>query len=394
MSEYTRRAFARSDRVSQRERFYIAAKYYQNVTGETDKLIDTYQLWAQTYPRDNTPHTNLAAFYRSTGQFDNAISEALQANRINPDWVMPYGSLAYAYMHLGRFDDARQVIEQAESRGMSPWYFHQILYMIAFVQDDGPGMKKEADWARGQGPESQVQMLDMQIAAAGAYGKIHEARELARQAVDLAESRKLKEEAAGETASLAMLEADLGYFSQAREQARAALKISQGVMVEYFAAYALARAGELAQAKSLADDLSKRSPMSTFQNKVRVPVILGLVETRQGNPARAVELLQASSAYELGEVALLAPACVRGEAYLQMHEGKNAAEEFQKILDHRGVDPFDFPLAKLGSARAYALLGDGVKARTAYNDFLTLWKDADPDIPILKQAKAEYAKLQ
>jgi eukaryotic-like serine/threonine-protein kinase len=306
---------------------------------------------------------------------------------------MPYGSRAYAYMSLGRFDDAKEVMAQAESRGMDPSYFHEILYTIAFVQNDDAGMRKQVDWARSQAPESEIQMLQLEIAAAGAYGDMRRARQLTLRAVDLALSRNLSETAASCTADEAVLEATIGNYSQASEQAKRALRPSHG-MVEYSAAYALARAGELAQAKSLADDLIKRSPLGTFQNKVHIPVILAVVEIRNVNPAHAVELLEAGSAYELGEESSLAPAYVRGEAYLQMHEGKSASEEFQKILDHRGVDPFGFVLAKLGSARAYRLLGDATKAKAAYDEFFALWKNADSDIPVLKQAKAEYAKLQ
>ena len=393
-SKYARKAFALSDRVSQRERFYLAERYYRDVTEEIDKEIDTLQLWAQTYPHDFVPHTNLAFCYRLTGQFDNVISEALQASRIDPDVVNPYGNQAFAYMQLDHFDEARAVMAQTESHGMSPWYFHAILYSIAVAQNDGAGMKKQADWARGQKPEYEMQMLNLESEAAGASGKVDKARELARRAVELAESRNLKEEAAAYMANEAARETTLGNYSQARQQAKAALKISQGPLVEYSAAYALARAGESAHAKNLADDLAKRFPMSTSQNKFHIPVILALVETRKGNPARAVELLQACSAYESGEDAALVPVYVRGEAFLQMHDGKNADEEFQKILEHRGIAPFAFPLARLGSARAYQLQGDSAKARAAYDEFFVLWKDADPDIPILKQAKTEYAKLQ
>jgi eukaryotic-like serine/threonine-protein kinase len=276
---------------------------------------------------------------------------------------------------------------------MSPSYFRLIRYFIAVAQNDAAGMEKQAEWARGQKPEYEMQMLSVESEAEGAHGKLDKARELARQAVELAGGRSLKEEVAGYTADEAVLEAALGNYSRAREQAGAALKISQGPLVEYSAACALARTGELATATSLANDLAKRFPMSTFYNKVYIPVILALVETRRGDPAHAIELLQASSAYELGEDFRLATAYVRGEAYLQMHDGKNAAEEFQKMLEHRALAPF-FPLAMLGSARAYALQGDTGRAKAAYQDFLTLWKDADLDIPILKQAKAEYAKLR
>ena len=186
----------------------------------------------------------------------------------------------------------------------------------------------------------------------------------------------------------------MGNDSQGSHRAKTALGISRGPNVQASAAYALARVGELTQAQSLADDLAKRSPLNTLCIKVDVPTILAVVEIRRGNPARAVELLQAALPYERGEYADLQPAYVRGEAYLQMHEGGKAGEEFQKIVDHRGSDTFDYALVNLGLARAYALSSDTAKARTFYQGFLALWKDADTEIPILKQAKAEYAKLQ
>jgi eukaryotic-like serine/threonine-protein kinase len=393
-NEYTKKAFALSDRVSQWEKFYLAGHYYKDVTGEIDKEIDNYQLWAQTFPRDDYPYSGLAYLYRMTGQPDDAISQARHANLWNPDIVMPYGSQAFAFMDLGRFDEAKAIMAQAEARGMTPFYFHEIRYIIAFVQNDAAGMQQEVVWNQAQPPGVRMEMLLLQARAATAYGQIRKARDLSRQAIELAESRKLNEKAASCRARQAALEASIGNYSQAREQAATALKLSHGEAVEYLAAYALADAGESAQPRSLAADLARRFPTNTFWIKLHVPVILALAETRQGNGGRAVELLQPSSAYELGEEAGLKPAAVRGESYLQMHDGKNAATEFQKIIDHRGVAPFSFPFAKLGSARASALLGDTAKAKAQYADLLTFWKDADPDIPILKQAKAEYAKLQ
>jgi len=302
--------------------------------------------------------------------------------------------MAFAYMQLGRFDEAKAALTQAESRGMSSVAFHMIRYMIACAQNDDAGLKKEADWARGQAPEIEMLMVQLEIARAAGHGQIRKARELTNRGVDLAQGRQLSEATAAFITTQAALEAKAGSYSQARDQAMKALKIAHGKHVEYYAALAFARAGESTEATSLASDIAKHFPLDTFENKVHIPVVLALVEIHRGNPGRAIELLQPSSDYEFGEEQFLVPAEVRGEAYLQMHNGKSAGEEFQKILDHRGVAPFDFPLAKLGSARAYLLLGDNLKAKAAYNDFFSFWKDADPDIPILKQAKAEYAKLQ
>jgi len=390
--EYTRKAFALADRVSQREKFYISSWYYENVTDELDKTIEVYQLWSETYPNDDISHNNLAYLYRRTGNYDLSISEALQAQRMDPHQVMPYGNLAFAYRDLSRFDESKQVMARAESLGMSPWYFHEILYLIAFVQCDLDGMKKQIDWAHGR-PE-EAEFLFIEGAAVGASGQLRKARELIQRAVALAQGHGLQEEAAGYLAGQAALEASLGNDAEARLYAKKALTISKGIGIKNAVAFTLARTGDVAQAKNIADDIKKQFPSSTFRNTLDIPLILALLEIHRGNAAHAIETLQPSLRYEFGENAALGPAYVRGEAYLQLHNGKQAASEFQKILDHRGLDPFDFPLATLGLARAYSLQGDSSTARSKYQDLFTLWKDADPDIPILKQAKAEYAKLQ
>ena len=387
-----KKAFELRDRASEREKFYISARYYDSVTGETEKAVETDQLWAQTYPRDAIPHINLAFLYRQLGQFEGAIREAQETLRLEVNQVMPYGSLAYAYLNRNRFDEAKAIIAQATSRGMEPWYFHEILYQIAFIQVDSASMKGQVEWAKGSPGEYSMRALE--ASAAASSGQLIKARHLFQQATDLTESHHLKEASANLIAGEASLEAVMGNNSQASQKAKTALAISHGYGVEESAAYALARVGELAQAQSLANDVAKHSPLNTLRNKVDVPTILAVVEIRRGNPARAVELLQAALPYELGEYAALTPAYVRGEAYLQMHEGGKAEEEFQKIVDHRGSDAFDYAFANLGQARAYALQKDAAKAGAKYQDFFALWKDADLDIPILKQAKAEYAKLQ
>ena len=236
-------------------------------------------------------------------------------------------------------------------------------------------------------------MRGLQSAAAGASGQIRKARRLSQQANDLSREHDLKEAAAGFVAGEADLEASVGNLVAARKQANAALAASHGLGVEMAAAFALADAGDLAQARRLVEDLNKRSPLSTLVNKIQVPIILAMVEMRGGRAAQAVELLEEARPYELGEYAGLTPGYVRGEAYLQMRDGGKAEEEFQKIVDHRGLDPFDYARANLSLARAYALQKDMGKARARYQDFFALWKDADPDVPVLKQAKAEYAKL-
>jgi len=389
--EYTKKAFALADRVSQREKFYIIWRYYESVSGEADKVIESNQVWAQTYPRDWVPHNSLAYDYRQVGLFDNAIREGQEAMRLEPNYVMPYSNLAYAFTDLNRFDEAKAMIAQEICRGMEPEYLHWILYQIAFIENDSADTKKQVEWARGR-PE-EFSMRNYECTAAGAMGQMRRARELSQQAVDLAQSRGLKEAAAGYLAGESGLEAIVGNELQARLKAKQALVLSPGPEMQGSVAFTLARVGELAQARNGADALAKQFPAGTFVQKITVPSLLALIEMRRGNPGRAIELLEAPLPYELGETAGLTPAYERGEAYLQMHDGTRAAVEFQKIVDHRGLDPFDFPLATLGLARAYALQGDTAKARAKYQDFLALWKNADPDVPILKEAKAEYARL-
>jgi len=387
-----KRAFELRDRASQRERFYISGRYYDSITGEMGKAVELFQLWTQTYPRDDYPHISLAYLYRELGQFDEAIRESQEALRIGSQQVMPYGSLACAYMDLKRFDEAKAVMAQAQSHRMDPWYFHEISYQIAFIQSDPVEMKKQVEWARGRPEEADIR--NYEFMAAGASGQIRKARELCQQAVDLAQSHNLKEAAARYLAMEAWWEAMVGNSSQAGLECKQALALSRAVWIQGAVADTLARVGNLAEARGAADALGKRFPSSTSVQNTSVPKILALIEMRRGNPPRAVELLQVALPYELGETASLGPAYIRGEAYLQMHDGQKAADEFQKIVDHRGVDPFDFALANLSLARAYALQKDVAKARAKYQDFFALWRDADPDVPILKDAKAEYAKLE
>jgi len=305
---------------------------------------------------------------------------------------MPYSNLAFAYFDMDRFDETKSMIAQEISRGMEPEYLHWILYQVAFIQNDAAGMKKEADWARGRPEEATMRSLESQ--AAGAHGQIRRARELKEQAVSLALDHNLKEQAAGLLIGQSNLEITVGNAAEARRYAKRAMDLSSSVDLSGSVAYTLARLGESGQAKTYIDAYVKQYPTDAFAQKVSLPLVLAQIEMKRGNPGRAVELLEPARSLEVGENGGYGPAYDRGEAYLQMRDGNKAAVEFQKIVEHRGLDPFDFPMATLGLARAYVLQGDTAKARAKYQDFLAQWKDADPDVPVLKQAKAEYAKLQ
>ena len=391
-----KKAFELAGRASERERFYISAHYYENVTGETEKAIQTYEQWKQTYPRGTVAYDNLAIRYSEIGQHEKALSNASEAIRLDPKDHFAYQNLAAAYLALNRFDEAKAVAERASAQGLDSFSTHFALYQIAFMRGNTSGMQREVAWAAGR-PDG-VFMLFMEAFAACGTGQIAKARDITTQAVTAAQRSGLKELAAGVRASAGECEAELGNFPEARQQVSEALTLSKGQYVETMSALALAETGDANRATKMVEDLVKERPLDTLLNNVWVPAARAIVEIQRNNPTHAITLLAAASPYELGvgpSSAGYLPTYVRGQAYLRARQGDKAAGECQKILDHRGIDPISpfYPLAHLGLGRAYALQGNKVKARTAYQDFFALWKDADPDIPILKEAKAEYAKL-
>ncbi|MBI3667025.1 MAG: protein kinase [Acidobacteria bacterium] len=389
--EYQKKAFERRERVSEREKLYISAHYYQTVTGELDKTIETYNLWKQTYPRDWTPHNNLALFYSESGQYDRALEEAREALRLEPHHPFPYGLVSRAYGGLNRFEEAKAVCEKYLAQNPDYWGCHVGLYVNAFIEGNAPEMQKQIEWARGK-PE-ELWMLSFHAVATASSGKMQKAREIFRRSVEAAQRNNLKEAAAGTTAQEALTEAAFGNFQKARDEVTQALGVARGKDTLQFAAIALALSGAAAQAQPLIDELGKRFPQDTVINAISLPTARAALEVNRGNPAKAIDLLRAAAPYELGNPA---PIYLRGQAYLRAKSGNEAAAEFQKILDHKGAFvPLPlYSLSYVGLARAYALAGDTAKSRQAYQDFLALWKDADPDIPILKEAKQEYAKLQ
>ncbi len=392
-AQYRTKAFELRDRVSERERFYISAHYYSSVTGEIDKARETYELWKQTYPRDTVPHNNLAVYYESIGRYEKALAEAQEALRLDPNEPLHYLHVALSYLGLNRIAEAKAIAErQVAQLGESP-NPHFTLYNAAFLQGDAAGMQKHAAALRGKPQEDQ--MLSLRAANAAYFGRMREARELYRQSVELSQRRVFKERAAFTAALEAVTEAEFGNASRARERATAALAMARGPGVEGGTARALALAGDIRQAQVLADDLGKRFPLDTLLNAVQVPMIRASIEIERANPARAIELLAAAAPYEFG-LGGLGATYLRGRAYLRAGKGNEAAAEFQKLLDHRGINPTApaHALAHLGLARAYALAGDTSKARKAYQDFLALWKDADPDLPVLAKSRAEYARLK
>jgi len=424
-AENLRKAYELRERVSERERFYIESHYELFVTGDLEAARRVYELWVRTYPHDPIPRRNLGSnIYTVLGEYDEALAALQELLKRNPGSGSDYNNLVGNYLSLNRLDEARAAAQEARAQDLDSPATHILLYLVDFLQHDAAGMEREAAEVMGK-PGYEDGMLGVESGTAAYAGRFARARELTRRAVESAQRADLKEAPANHEAGAALREALVGNTGLARQQARAALALSNGRDVEAFSALALGFAGDLAQATSLSNDLSKRFPRDTIAQSqylptIRAASILGGSKASQ-DADKAIEALVPAAPYELGSGTVnfgLFPAYLRGEAYLVAHQGAAAATEFHKILDHRGVvlnEPIG-ALAQLGLGRAYALqagVGAGlvpaqtgrpqgaplqqdalVKARAAYQDFFSLWKDADPDIPILKEAKVEYAKLE
>jgi tetratricopeptide (TPR) repeat protein len=394
--EYTKKAYELRDRASELERFYIDTHYYENVTGEHEQANQVYQLWAQTYPRDFIPHNNLAVSYILKGQWEKALVESRQAHQLGPDDSIDTFGLASVYLGLGRLDEAKATIHEAMARKQDVPFFHRVLYMVAFLQNDQPTMASELTVTSNFSPEMAAVAQSVQAATEAYFGRVQKGRELNQRAIATFEGMGKKESAATGLANQAWVEAEFGDSAAARKNAAAALAIESSVVVKIEAAQAFARAGDTARAEALAGELAREVPSDTLVTGLLLPIIRAAVELDRNNPGKVVEILQPVLPYDLANTRGMISAYERGQAYLMLKRGNEAAAEFQKLLDHPGVvvNSVLGALAHLQLGRAYAVAGDNSKARSAYQDFFALWKDADPDIPILKQAKAEYAKLQ
>jgi len=410
--EYYTRAFQLRDHASEREELSITAAYYRNVTGELDKAAQTYQQQMDSYPRESGPYSNRGLIYAEEGDYDAALELTRQAIRLGPEVALYYENLIIYTMALQRFDDTRQIIQQAQNRKIDPESFHETLYALAFLGADTGAMAEQQQWFAGK-PDYEGDGLALASDSEVYVGHVSKARDLTRHAVDSAIRTDNKESGAIYLANAALQRAVYGNEAEARQSAAEALKLAPanpGVEIE--AAIALAVVGDAAASESLAQDLTKRYPLGTHVQSLWLPAIQARLALDKKSPAVAIHALQSVSAIELGlipffnNISCLYPVYVRGEAYLAAGQGSAAATEFRKILDHSGMvwNCWTGALAHLGIARANALQAKTsqgadadaarVRALAAYKDFLTLWKDADPGIPILKQARAEYAKLQ
>ena len=404
-SENLKKAYALRDRASEREKIYIDTHYFQFVSGDLDKAAQAYNLWMQTYPRDEGARTNLSAIYGTLGQPQKALEFAKAEFDLDPSSALNAANVAGTYISTGQLDEARSTIEQAQSKQLDSPNLHFLLYTIAFLNKDTASMAKEVAWATGK-PGVEDVLLVGEANSAASRGQIQKSREFNKRAVSLAQRADEKETAANYEVYQAVTEARFGNFAEAKERVAAGLAMARNRDSESVAAMALAMAGDQAQALKLVDDLAARLPNDTIAKFMYVPTTRAAVALHQGNGSKAIEYLQIVAPYDLSPILQGISVYLRGNAFLLQKDGAAAAAEFQKILNMPGIVQNDAggALAHLGLARAYALEAASAqgadadaaraKAKTAYQDFLALWKDADPDIPILKQAKAEYAKLQ
>ena len=399
-AENTRKAYELRDRVSESEKLAISSFYDLVVTGNLETARTSFQAWAQTYPRDEEPQVYLWFAYAAMGDYPKANAAALQALNLNPASGNNVVNLALSYQWINQLDRAKATAKESRAHGVdSPW-LPLVLYLVNFLEHDAVGMQQQVAGATGK-PGVDDQILFLQSETATYNGEFAKSRELTRGAADSAQRSSQKEAAAEYQSHSAVREALAGEMPSAKQDVQTALAIAAGRQAEGFSAIALGLAGDSVQAERLAADLGKRFSEDTVVKFNYLPMIRASIALHSGDGKRAIDALAASAPYELGETNTsftfaLYPVYLRGEAYLATKQGAAAAAEFQKILGHAGVvgnEPLA-ALAHLGLGRAYALAGDTAKSKAAYQDFLTLWKDADPDIPILTEAKTEYAKLQ
>jgi DNA-binding winged helix-turn-helix (wHTH) protein/tetratricopeptide (TPR) repeat protein len=400
---YTRKAFELRDGVSEPEKYFISTLFYKEVSGNIERAKQSCEQWILVYPRSELPHTYLlGAVYPVIGQFEKAIQEGKEAVRLNPDTPIPYAFLMFSYIALHRLDETKQTYEEARRRKLDSPFFHLALYEQAFLQNDRAGMARQVAWSADR-PGLEDQFWGLEADTAAYFGRVRQAREFSRRATDSAERTGKKEAAGTYVAISALLEGLFGNVGEARRRASLAMAGTPNRDSRYLAALALAFSGEREHSQALTDDLAKRFPEDTIVRFNYLPTLRARLAISQGNASEAIESLSSAAQYELGQSTATAynwtalhTAFVRGEAYLAARRGHEAAIEFQKILDHSGtvLNSAIGALAHVGLARAYVIQGETTKAKAAYDDFLALWKDADPEIPILKETKAEYAKLK
>jgi eukaryotic-like serine/threonine-protein kinase len=400
-SQNLKKAYDLRDKVSEREGFRISATYYLLVTGELDKAIETYELWAKTYPRSPEPYGNLGVDYTYLGQYDKAVAASLEDLRLNPGSAAAFTNLVALYAALDRLNEAKAKYQAAVEHKVDNPVLHGNRYGVAFLENDVAEMNKQL--AAMSGKPGEDVLLSYASDTEAFYGRAGHARDLSKRATESAARSGSKETAATWQMDAALRAVEFNDKARSREDIASALAAAPTRDVNILAALALARIGDADQAKHIADDLGERFPLNTVINHYWLPAIYAAIEISRSNPAKALDLLQTTETYELGtplpqfEVgASMYPVYLRGSAYLSLGKGKEASVEFGKFLSQRGV-VVNCPLAALAHlqlGRAYALTGDSIRARSSYQEFFALWKDADSDLPVLRQAKAEFQQIR
>ncbi len=391
--EYVQKAYALRERVSEREKLYIEEKYHNYVTGDLDKAIEVLQAWASQYPNDYIPHNNLALNYRLIGRNEDSLKEAIKAVELSPTNVSARDNLIASFASLGRFDEAAAANEELARINPDNASVYFSRYALAFHRGDQAGMSAFVNHFKGKPEEPDV--LTALADSAAYFGKIKEAESLTLRGRDMYKSQQRTENAGQILMSLAEKQAVIGRCQEAKRNVSAALALDRGQFTLAGAGLASAQCDDATQAQSLIDQILKLYPENMPLTRLVIPIIKANLELRHGNSAAAIQILEPLRSYEVGFISGVNTLYLRGECYLQQRLGKEAAAEFEKILNNPGVDDFAMQhvLAHLGLARAAVLMNDEAKARKEYQDFLALWKSADQDLPPLMQAKKEYAEL-
>jgi eukaryotic-like serine/threonine-protein kinase len=390
---YAQLAYERREHVSERERLFITFQYHDRVTGDQSRATPTLEVWKQTFPRDFQPVNSLAFIHNFLGRFERAIEEGQEAVKRNPSHGFPYSNLAFAYRGVGRFDDARRTAERAVALHIETLPTRRLLYQLAVVAGDRDAAARHIDWAKGKLREFDIVGARAQVAAHS--GSVREARQLYGETIRMAELRNLPDVATGYLAQAAWMELTYGNTERAVDAARRVLARKPSDTPRLRAALTLAATGSIGEAEAIASDSARTNPEHTMVNAVLGPIVKAGIELGRKRPERAIEQLRIAEPYEKGFAAALAPMYLRGQAYLMQGSGYQAAVEFQRVLDHRGVDPFSpfHAMASLGLARANAMAGNVAGSQQAYERFLAEWAEADPDVPVLLEAREEYRRL-
>lgn len=391
---FLQKSYDLRDRVSERERLYITEKYYNYITGEVDKAVEILKTWARLYPNDFIPHNNLSLDYQVLGNFEESLKEALESVRLAPNNITARENVVTCFLALGRIDEAEQASKEIEKLNPDSLGAHDNRYRFSFLRRDQSGMDREIEWARGKPEEADVIVASATVAVY--FGKLKQSEELLKRAVEMLKTQNRAENAAKDLLGLAATQLVLGKCQQAKENTKAALALYHGRNDLTGAALIYAGCGDVNQAQAILNQLHTTYPTDFIINSVLSPVIQAMIERSRGNLTEAVRLAESVRAYDRGLVTGLMNNYVRGSLYLEQRRGTEAAAEFKKIIDSPAIEAYSpaHTLAYLGLGRAEAISGDTAAARKSYQDFFALWKDADPDLPVVLQARKEYEALK